>query len=54
MNTGLFGKPEKLNIRGKSPDISPDGKKIAYYRIAKQPFEFWLAENFLPNEKKGN
>lgn len=42
------GKPEKLNILGKSPDISPDGKKIAFYRIAKQPFEFWLVENFLP------
>jgi len=46
------GKPEKLNILGKSPDISPDGKKIAFYRIAKQPFEFWLVENFLPDGKK--
>lgn len=47
------GKPEKLNILGKSPDISPDGKKIAFYRIAKQPFEFWLVENFLPVDKQG-
>jgi Tol biopolymer transport system component len=41
------GKAEKLNIKGGAPDMSPDGKKIAFYRKAENRVEFWLAENFL-------
>lgn len=46
------GKAEKLNIQGKAPDVSPDGKKIVYYRPSESRFDFWLAENFLPVDKK--
>jgi Tol biopolymer transport system component len=42
------GTPEKLNIMGRMPDFSPDGKKIAYSRISESSTEFWLVENFLP------
>ena len=45
------GKAEKLNIQGRGPDLSPDGKKIAYYRKAEQRMDFWLVENFLPIDK---
>jgi Tol biopolymer transport system component len=46
------GKPEKLNIMGMMPDFSPDGKKIAFSRSTEYSIEFWLVENFLPEEKK--
>lgn len=46
------GIPEKMNIKGRSPAVSPDGKKIAYSRRIGQGYEFWLAENFLPVDKK--
>jgi len=46
------GKAEKLNIKGGAPDMSPDGKKIAFYRKAENRVEFWLAENFLPKGEK--
>jgi len=48
------GTPEKLNIMGRMPDFSPDGKKIAYSRISESSTEFWFVENFLPvdNQKK--
>jgi len=46
------GKAEKLNIMGKAPDVSPDGKRIAFYRKGENRVEFWLAENFLPDGKK--
>jgi len=42
------GTPEKMNIMGRMPDFSPDGKKIAYSRISESSTEFWLVENFLP------
>ena len=42
------GKAEPMNLTGGAPDLSPDGKKIAFYRKAKSRTEFWLAENFLP------
>jgi len=45
------GKPEKLNIMGMMPDLSPDGKKIVFSRITESSIEFWLVENFLPEEK---
>jgi len=46
------GKAEKLNIKGGAPDMSPDGKRIAFYRKGENRVEFWLAENFLPDGKK--
>ncbi len=46
------GKAEKLNVLGKAPDVSPDGKKIVYYRTSESRFDFWLAENFLQTDKK--
>jgi tricorn protease-like protein len=48
------GKPEKLNILGMMPDFSPDGKKIVFSRLSEFSIEFWLAENFLPRDKKEN
>lgn len=45
------GKAEKLNIKGRGPDVSPDGKKIAYSRRTEQRMDFWLVENFLPIDK---
>jgi Tol biopolymer transport system component len=48
------GKPEKLNIMGMMPDFSPDGKKIVFSRLSEFSIEFWLAENFLPRDKKEN
>jgi Tol biopolymer transport system component len=44
------GTPEKLNIMGRMPDFSADGKKIAYSRLSEYGTEFWMAENFLPKE----
>jgi hypothetical protein len=32
--------------------MSPDGKKIAFFRANEDRVEFWLAENFLPDDKK--
>jgi Tol biopolymer transport system component len=46
------GEPEKLNIMGRMPDFSPDGQKIAFSRTTEYGIEFWLVENFLPEEKK--
>jgi len=46
------GKAKKLNILGGGPDLSPDGKKIVFFRKIEGPTEFWLVENFLPEEKK--
>jgi Tol biopolymer transport system component len=46
------GKPEKLNIMGMMPDFSPNGKKIVFSRSTEYSIEFWLVENFLPEEKK--
>ncbi len=41
------GEPVKLNIRGRSPEFSPDGKRLTYSRWMGGGYEFWLAENFL-------
>jgi Tol biopolymer transport system component len=46
------GKPEKLNIMGRMPDLSPDGQKIVFSRQSESSIEFWLVENFLPADKK--
>jgi Tol biopolymer transport system component len=46
------GKAEKLNIQGRGPDLSPDGKKIAYYRRAEPKVDFWIVENFLPGDNR--
>ncbi len=46
------GKAEKLNIVGRMPDFSPDGKRIALSRVTEYGVELWLAENFLPADKK--
>jgi Tol biopolymer transport system component len=41
------GEPVKLNIQGRSPEFSPDGKRLTYSRWIGGGYEFWLAENFL-------
>ena len=41
------GESVKLNIRGRSPEFSPDGKRLAYSRWIGGGYEFWLAENLL-------
>ena len=46
------GAPEKMNINGSAPDYSPDGKKIAYSRLVEYGTEYWIVENFLPEEKE--
>ena len=46
------GKAESLNIKGGAPALSPDGKKIAFYKAGENRIEFWLAENFLPAAKE--
>jgi Tol biopolymer transport system component len=45
------GKPEKMNIMGRMPDLSPDGKKVVFSRNTSFGYEFWLVENFLPADK---
>ena len=45
------GKPEKLNIKGRLPSYSPNGKKIAYSRRLEAYYEYWVIENFLPKLK---
>jgi Tol biopolymer transport system component len=45
------GEPEKMNVKGRSAVFSPDGKKIAFSRRLGAYYEFWLVENFLPEEK---
>jgi len=46
------GIPEKTNIKGRFAQFSPDGKRIAYSRWIGAGYEFWVAENFLPVDKK--
>jgi Tol biopolymer transport system component len=46
------GKAKKLNIMGRMPDLSLDGKKIAFSRNTENSIELWVVENFLPEEKK--
>ena len=46
------GKIEELNVMGQMVDTSPDGRKVVYSRFAGFEKSFWLAENFLPEEKK--
>ena len=46
------GKPEKMNIMGRMPDLSPDGKKVVFSRNTSFGYEFWLVENFLPVDNK--
>jgi len=45
------GEPEKMNIRGRSAEYSPDGEKIVFSRRLEGYYEFWLVENFLPEER---
>jgi Tol biopolymer transport system component len=47
------GEIKNLNIEGLEPDYSPDGKKIVFSRGTGARKEFWLVENFLPEEKTG-
>jgi Tol biopolymer transport system component len=42
------GEPVKMNIKGRSPEFSPDGKRIAFSRRVDSGYEYWLGENFLP------
>jgi Tol biopolymer transport system component len=42
------GEPVRMNIKGRSPDISPDGKRIAFSRRIDAGYEYWLAENVIP------
>jgi Tol biopolymer transport system component len=44
------GAPEKMNILGRSLTYSPDGKKVAFSRWHGGGYEFWIAENVLPEE----
>jgi len=46
------GEIKNLNVEGLQPDWSPDGKKITFSRVTGYRTEFWLVENFLPEEKK--
>jgi len=46
------GEIKNLNVAGLQPDWSADGKKIAFSRFTGHLTEFWLVENFLPDEKK--
>jgi len=45
------GKAVKLNISGSGPDLSPDGKKIVFYKRIESRIDYWLVENFLPDGK---
>ena len=42
------GEPVRMNIRGRSAEFSPDGKRIAYTRRIDAGYEYWLAEHVLP------
>lgn len=42
------GAPEDMNIIGYGPDLSQDGKKIAFARSVDYGEEYWIVENFLP------
>ena len=42
------GEPINMNIKGRNPEFSPDGKKIAYSRRIDSGYEYWLVENALP------
>ena len=43
------GEPVRMNIKGRSPEFSPDGQRIAFgRRVDGPPYEYWLAENVLP------
>ncbi len=46
------GKPEKMNILGRSLKYSPDGTRIAYSRWHGSGYEFWIVENFLPKKQR--
>jgi Tol biopolymer transport system component len=42
------GEPVRMNIRGRSPEFSPDRKRITFSRRIDAGYEYWLAENVLP------
>ena len=42
------GEGVRMNIRGRSAEFSPDGKRVAYSRRIEGGYEYWLAENVLP------
>lgn len=42
------GEAVRMNIRGRSAEFSPDGKRVAYSRRIEGGYEYWLAENVLP------
>jgi dipeptidyl aminopeptidase/acylaminoacyl peptidase len=42
------GEPIRMNIKGRSPEFSPDGRRIAYSRRIDSGYEYWLVENALP------
>ena len=44
------GEPVRMNISGRYPEISPDGKRIVFSRRIGSGYEYWLAENFLPGQ----
>lgn len=41
------GEPVKMNIKGRSPAYSPDGKRIVFSRSIDSGYEYWLVENAL-------
>jgi Tol biopolymer transport system component len=47
------GEPVGMNIKGRSPEFSPDGKSIAYSRRIEAGYEYWLGENVLPAARAG-
>jgi len=53
MMSARGGEIKNLNIEGLESDYSPDGKKIVFSRGTGARKEFWLVENFLPEEKTG-
>jgi len=42
------GEPIRMNIRGRSPEFSPDGKRIVFGRSIDYGYEYWVVENGLP------